>query len=318
MKRATGSVLFLVGTVLSLALMTGVAALWSATTATGGKSGTRAATLAAGNQPGVAAVGASVAVSWTATQLPGGVPVNGYEVSAYDASSGTPRAVGGSCAGVIGSTSCTDSSVPSGSWRYAVVPRQSAWFGPASVLSAAVTVDTTPPVTTITFPASGGAYTNAQWTSGCAGGAGICGTASDALSALSTVRVSVRRASTGLYWNGSSFASATEVLLTPTGTTAWRLAFAATSFPAEGGYSARVVATDSVGNAGSSTALFVIDRTAPTVAITAPAASTTYGPDDWNTTCTPDPGICGTASDTSSADANVKVSLRQGQGSYRH
>lgn len=318
MKRAAGSILLVVGTVLSLALMGAVYALWSATTASGGAGDAQATTLSAGSQPGVSVVGSSVAVSWSATQLPDGVGVSGYEVVAYDTITSAPRTVGGTCAGVVSSTSCTDTGVPSGSWRYSVVPREDAWIGPASSLSAPVVVDTTPPTVTIAFPAAGGAYTNALWNAGCTsfGGNGVCGTASDALSSLSTVRVSLRRASTGLYWNGSSFASSTEVLLTPTGTASWRLAFAGSSFPAEGSYTARAVATDSAGNTGSTSVSFVIDRSVPTVAITSPTASTTYGPSEWDAACAAGAGACGTASDAISSVASVGVSIRQGSGLY--
>jgi hypothetical protein len=312
MRRAAGSILLVVGTILSLALMGGVYALWTATTATGGRADARAAALGAGNQPAVAVLGTAVSVSWTVTTLPDGAPVSGYEVTAYDASSGAPRAVAGTCAGLIADSSCTDLAVPSGQWRYAVVPREGAWAGSPSAPSVAVTVDTTPPVVAIAFPAAGGAYTNVQWNAGCTGGSGICGTAADALSGLSSVRVSVRRESTGLYWNGSSFASATEVLLTPTGTTSWRYAIAASSFPAQGTYTAQVVATDTAGNSATASATFAIDRSTPTVAISSPAASTTYGVAEFDATC----GVCGTAADAASSVASVGVSIRQGSGSY--
>ncbi len=314
MKRATGSLVLVIGTLLSLALMGGVYALWSATTATGGTAGVRAAALGAGNQPDVGVLGTAVEVSWAPTELPDGEPVAAYEVSAHDATSGAARAVAGTCAGLISTTSCTDLAVPSGTWRYRVVPREASWTGIPSPLSGTATVDSTPPDVAMSFPIEGGAYTNTLWNAGCAGvgGAGVCGTASDALTGLATVRVSVRRASTGLYWNGSSYSSATEVLLTPIGTSSWRLALSGSSFPGEGTYVARVVATDTSGNSASTSTTFAIDRSAPTISIVDPPASTTFGRGEWDAAC----GVCGSASDAISAVANVRVSIRQGSSTY--
>jgi hypothetical protein len=61
------------------------------------------------------------------------------------------------------------------------------------------------------------------------------------------VELSIRRGN-GNYWSGTSFASASEVLLTASGTTAWSFAFPAASFPAGATYTVRVRATDTVGN----------------------------------------------------------------------
>ena len=83
--------------------------------------------------------------------------------------------------------------------------------------------DTTPPVSTISFPVNGNVYNAASWTSG----APIAGTASDDISGVQKVEVSIQQVSTGKYWNGSGFTSATEFFLTASGTTTWSQAFAA-------------------------------------------------------------------------------------------
>ena len=128
----------------ALALPSPAHAAWSAATGAGGQARSAATTMPAGNQPTATVTGsAEVQVSWSASS--GGAPVTGYEVHAYDATSGAPRAVGASCAGIVAATSCSESAVPDGSWRYAVVPRSSAWAGAESPLSAAVLVDSTPP-----------------------------------------------------------------------------------------------------------------------------------------------------------------------------
>jgi len=126
------------------------------------------------------------------------------------------------------------------------------------------TVDTTGPTVAVTFPDAGSSYTDTGFAAGCTGTTSdICGTASDATTSVATVKVSIQQGSTGQYWNGSSFASATAVLFTASGTTTWNHPFAATNFPAEGSYTVRALGTDAVGNATTITTAFTVDRTAP-------------------------------------------------------
>jgi hypothetical protein len=511
------------GILLAIALSGVATAAWSGTTASGSAGQAEATTMPEGNKPAAVVTtpaGSTVNVTWPASG--GGVPVAGYEVRSYDATSGLPRAVGASCAGIVAGTSCTETNVPNGSWRYSVVPRQQAWAGAESPLSDPVVVDSsyralvmsnspraywrlgessgttavdemgasngtysggytlgaagalvndantavdlngtsgrmsapsvpaldltsqvsieawvnpdslagtrwivnkgtfyylyisngttyfgihqggylfvttttvttgawqhlvgtydgstlvlyrngvvvaqapasgaisststavfvgavsaagsyydgridevaiygtaltpaqalahyqrgnsTRPAVTVTFPAFGGTYANASWNAGCT--SQICGTAVDTGGGIASVAVSIRQGS-GNYWNGSSFGSASEVLLAATGTTSWTLAFPATNFPADGSYTVRTVATESGGNSGVATATFTIDRTAPTVAFTFPAAGGTYANASWNAGCTSQ--ICGTAADVGSAVSSVAVSIRQGSGNY--
>jgi hypothetical protein len=134
------------------------------------------------------------------------------------------------------------------------------------------TVDATAPANTATFPVDGSSYPTATYDAGCAtGGGDLCGTTADAGTGVSTVTVSVQRMSSGLYWDGTSFAAATESLRTPTGTTSWTLNLAGTSLP-DGTYTVRTHATDAVGNVSTTTTTFTIDTVAP------PAPSITAGP----------------------------------------
>ena len=96
----------------------------------------------------------------------------------------------------------------------------------------------------MTFPAASGNYNNTTWNAGCATN-GFCGTASDSQSGIASVAISIRQG-TGNYWNGAAFASATEVMLNTTmaaDDVSWSYTFAGASFPAEGDYTVRVVAT---------------------------------------------------------------------------
>ena len=118
------------------------------------------------------------------------------------------------------------------------------------------------PVSTTTFPAGSASYNAAGWAAGCAPD-GICGTATDADSAVQTVQVSIRQGA-GNYWNGTSFGSATEVWNAATGTTTWNYGFASGSFPANGSYTVRVRATDVAGNIETPfSATFTYDTVAP-------------------------------------------------------
>ena len=87
------------------------------------------------------------------------------------------------------------------------------------------------------------------------------------------VEVSIRRAGTGLYWNGSAFSSGSEQFLTTSLSAGdWSYAFGAASFPADDDYTVRVKATDNAGNAEpASSRTFTFDATAPTGSLTAPA-----------------------------------------------
>ena len=127
--------------------------------------------------------------------------------------------------------------------------------------TATFTVDRTPPDVALTFPAAGGTYNAARWDAGCPTGS-ICTTATDGGGPATTHEVSVRQG-TGNYWDGTAFASATEVLLPVPAT--GKLAFPATNFPTDGSYTVRAAATDAVGNTATVSNAFTIDKTAPQV-----------------------------------------------------
>ncbi len=121
--------------------------------------------------------------------------------------------------------------------------------------------DSTAPTATVTTPANGSSHDSTTWTGS------FTGTASDALSGLTQVQYSVQRSSTGLYWNGSAFANATEgTRFTATGLTGWSAAFPFTDFPADGSYVLRVYGTDAANNTSAAVlSTFSIDTTGPSV-----------------------------------------------------
>jgi hypothetical protein len=145
------------------------------------------------------------------------------------------------------------------------------------------TVDTTGPTVNVTFPANLRTYGTGTWNAGCAGGPGICGIATDP-SRVASVRVGVLSLNTFRYWNGTSFGSTGQFLLTATGTTSWRLPI---PVPPNGLYAVLVSATDSLGNVRrvAQVLLFSINTTAPSAPVITshPASSTsaTTGTFTW-------------------------------------
>ncbi len=133
------------------------------------------------------------------------------------------------------------------------------------------TVDLTIPTSSITFPTVAGMYSDTSFNAGCgtASTGDVCGTADDDTAVVS-VAVSLRRLSTGLWWNGTSFSASSETFLAATGTTSWSYAINPTSL-AEGDYTLRARASDG-NNLGYDARTFTVDRTAP------PTPSLTSGP----------------------------------------
>ena len=128
-------------TVLLVVLMTVSGTAWASWTVTGRGTGTApTATLTAPSSvTATAATGATtVSVAWSAPTT--GVAPTGYRVDRTDvATAATVAACGTSPSSLLGSTSCSDASVPDGSYRYTVVAVRSGWTA-TSASSASVTV----------------------------------------------------------------------------------------------------------------------------------------------------------------------------------
>ena len=145
------------------------------------------------------------------------------------------------------STPKSYSGLSEGSHTFKVRATDQAGNADASPAQFTWTVDTVAASSTTSFPASGGAYNTAGWNAGC-GTIGFCGTYSDATSGVQKVEISIRQG-TGNYWNGTSFGSGSEIWnVTSLSGGNWSLAFATSSFPADGSYTIRVKATDNAGN----------------------------------------------------------------------
>ncbi|MDI6791472.1 MAG: Ig-like domain-containing protein, partial [bacterium] len=157
--------------------------------------------------------------------------------------------------------------------------------------------DSQAPSSTITFPANGADLNILSQ---------ITGTAIDATSGVYSVEVSIRRGSTGLYWNGAGWAGV-ESWIMATGTTNWSLAWPG-SMPGDI-YTIRSKAWDYAGNfetiftTGVNQNTFNFDIGLPSSTITTPI-------NGLNTNSLA--RIIGTASDGLSGVNRVEVSIRRG------
>ena len=129
---------------------------WQAESAAGGNGASAATTVNAGATPTAVATGQSVAVNWAATTLASGTAVGGYLVKRYDAGTLTLQTILSGCAGTVTATTCTENSVPAGTWKYSVTPVFGTnWQGTESAKSTSVVVtagaDSTPPTSAITL-----------------------------------------------------------------------------------------------------------------------------------------------------------------------
>lgn len=134
MRRLSGWLLAVI-----LVVCAGPGAAYAAWSGTGDVTAqVQAATMPAGSAPTVSVAGHSVTVSWTGRTLLG-QSVTGYTVKRYNAS-GVSQTIGSGCSGTISGLTCSESSVPSGSWTYTVTPLLYSWLGSESAQSSAATV----------------------------------------------------------------------------------------------------------------------------------------------------------------------------------
>jgi len=289
--------------------LVGAFAAWSffSATDTAQANNISAGTIAQGNTPSASV---SPANSPTVTITFTTVSVDGTEIPTYTLTrypGGT--AVGGSPCGapVSGVVTCHDTPGTDGVYTYTDTPYFNNWTGTESSASNSVTIDTTPPTVSVTFPANSSNYNASGWTSG----APIAGTASDATSGIagaSSIQVTITQSSTGFTWNGSTFVSGSHSVPATTydGSSAWTLSFANSNFPADGTYTVSAGATDRAGNTGTSaTNTFAYDTAAPSSATLTSSGSFTSG--TWSG------AVTGTVSDSGTGGhgiSSVKVSIQ--------
>ena len=149
-------------------------------------------------------------------------------------------------------------------------------------------LDNTKPVVAISTPTSG--LTNVAPTL-------LSGTATDAPPGVDVVVATLQRAADNLYWNGSAWGT-DAVELPATGRSSWSLELPALE---DGSYTAAVTARDFIGNAGTVSVTWTLDRSGPIVAITSPNVGAQLPAGTWQS-------VGGTVSDANGV-ASVGVSI---------
>lgn len=182
-------------------------------------------------------------------------------------------------------TSASVTATGTASWTYALAAGQLTNGSSYTVVATATdnlsntftatapwTFVTTPPTVAITYPTSGSTY-------GAAWGDAVAGTTTPNAAGFSIAQgatsVAIRDTTTGLWWNGTTFAAATQTYLATTGSTSWSYALPETVLTSSHSYSVVARASDSGSNVGTSTtatwtyflATKVVITTQPTNAI---------------------------------------------------
>lgn len=179
--------------------------------------------------PGSTVTNGTVAVSWTAATAPSGATIT-YVVDRKSGS--TYTSVCGTGTTPTAATSCSDTSVPNGTYQYRVTAMVGANWATASLDSGTVTVTaSSPPTVTIDKPTANQNFSNGgAMNNNCPSSVtGVCGTATAGSGTLNVgdVKLVLSRlnGSTTEYWSGSAWGT-TLVSLTTTGSTgtAWSYA----------------------------------------------------------------------------------------------
>ena len=155
-------------------------------------------------------------------------------------------------------------------------------LGTSSTASFTYCLKTSPPSVTITDPIGGTTY-GSNWNGE------ITGSASATTGAtITSVSVAIEDLTTKSWWNGSGFASSTEMFNKASGMTTWAYDLATTSLTSGNSYAVVAQATDSLNNTATSSTVnfgYLVNTAPPTVAITYPQNNTTYGT-NWTGTFT--------------------------------
>lgn len=138
MIRRLALILAITATVLGLGSSAAQAA-WQA--GNSGSAYAKARSIGSMSAPSANVSGSDVTVSWSA---PGGSVPTDYQVERYSAGGGV-QTIGANCSGTITGLTCTENSVPAGSWEYTVTPVRQNWTGTESARSSAVNVSGGPP-----------------------------------------------------------------------------------------------------------------------------------------------------------------------------
>jgi hypothetical protein len=143
--------------------------------------------------------------------------------------------------------------------------------------------------------------------------ASLAGDSSDAADGVASVAVAIQDGS-GNYWGGSAFDQSSQTFNATGGTTAnWTYSTSTLAGQLSDGhtYTITAKATDTAGNATTTTRTFVYDTTGPTAHVTTPAADGTF----YRAATLPG-NLAGDSSDATSGVASVQIAIQDGSGNY--
>jgi hypothetical protein len=103
-------------------------ASWQPAGSGGGSARSKSMTASAGAKPTATVSSHNVTVSWAASTFAEGGAVPSYIVKRYDAL-GNLQTIGAACSGLVSGTSCTESGVPTNTWKYSITPAAGTWRG---------------------------------------------------------------------------------------------------------------------------------------------------------------------------------------------
>lgn len=123
-----------------LALVAAPAAGAAWTVLGSGDANARAGVLSSPAAPTASSDGSAVTLSWTPPADGAGVQ-DGYLIHRFD-EGGSAQTIGTGCAGTQAGSSCTESNVPAGTWRYSISARSGSWTSPESAQTLVATTET--------------------------------------------------------------------------------------------------------------------------------------------------------------------------------
>ncbi|MEO8528198.1 MAG: LamG domain-containing protein, partial [Pseudolysinimonas sp.] len=237
-------------------------AYWLAGSTAGSNGASAATSVNAGATPTASAASTTITVSWAASTLATGQAVNGYQIKRYDANTLALQTILTACTGTVASTSCIESAVPQGAWKYSVTPVFATnWLGAESAKSATVFVDTTAPVNSLSLSnkTGGGSYltgTKLYYQGSIAGSFTLTNAVTDSVSGpASSTSATLGGTSTG--WTHTPSAVSTPVG-GPYVSNSFSWSAATTSGPTE-----LITGRDVMGNTAGTAVTFVKDTTVP-------------------------------------------------------
>jgi hypothetical protein len=121
--------------------LTGVAhASWTVGASGAGAAEAKTMLGVGGNVPTGSVAGSSVTLTWTASLFVDGATIPSYVIRRFNSITSAEAFVLSACAGIVSGTTCTENSVPIGSWKYTVTPAAGVWRGAQSAQSEAILV----------------------------------------------------------------------------------------------------------------------------------------------------------------------------------